>query len=162
MRKKIVAICLAGGFLFLLCTAIAGEYIPEVINFRGNSDGGGSEDIHPSAYTGKVVFQHTNHAHKYSEGCGTCHHDSDMEPIEAYDSDEIYTCIDCHYEEGLIRGPIAENTYSEEDLIVNRANVIHMLCINCHKEHNAQAHAVIAPEACRICHSKSPTDFIIK
>lgn len=162
MSKKTIAICLAGVFFFSLGTPIAGEDIPKVINFQGNPDGGGSEDIHPFAYTGQVVFQHTKHAQEYSEGCGSCHHDGDMEPIEAYDADETYTCIDCHDGEGLIRGPIAENTYSTDDLIANRANVIHIACINCHKEHNAQKNAVIAPEACRICHAKRPVDYSIK
>jgi hypothetical protein len=162
MRKQTIAICLAGLCLFFLSTVIAGEDIPKVIKFKGNPDGGGSEDIHPSAYTGQVVFQHAKHAEEYSEGCGSCHHNSDMEPIEKYDLDEVYTCIDCHSEEGYVRGPIAENANSEGDLNDHRANVIHMVCINCHKEHNAQAHTVIAPEACRKCHAKRPADYTLK
>lgn len=158
MRKKNISFFLLGAFLLCLGTAIAGKDIPEVINFQGDPDGGGSEEIHPSAYTGQVVFLHTKHAQEYSEGCGTCHHDGDMEPIEAYDPDESYTCIDCHDEEGLIRGPIAENDISEGDWIANRANVIHILCINCHKKHNDRKHAISAPEACRMCHSQSPPD----
>lgn len=161
MRTQIFPIYFVCGLLLFLGPAIAGDEIPEEIIFQGNPEGGGTENIHPSAYTGKVIFQHTKHAEEYSEGCGACHHNSDMEPIGDYYPDEIYTCIDCHSEEGLIRGPIAENS-NTEDLIYHRANVIHMVCINCHKERNQQAHKVAAPEACRKCHAKRPTDYTLK
>lgn len=88
-----------------------------------------------------------------------CHHDSDHEPIEAYDPNESYTCEDCHDGEGMIRGPIAENAASIDDLVEYRANVLHLRCISCHKEYNAEQHVVIAPEACRICHTKRAQDW---
>lgn len=162
MRRKVFITCMVVVFLFSLGPLIAEENIPDLINFTGDPEGGASEEIYPSSYTGEVVFQHTKHAKEYSEGCAACHHDSSMEPIEAYDSDETYTCIDCHDGEGYIRGPIAENTYDVGDLITYRANVIHHVCINCHKEHNAQKHSIIAPEACRMCHEKRAVDYTMK
>ena len=162
MITKIITICITGLCLLFIGIVIAGEGIPDVIQFEGSSDGGGTDDVHPSAYTGQVTFQHIKHAEEYTEGCGSCHHDSDMEPIEDFDTDVVYTCIDCHDSEGLIRGPLAENTHSEDELIEHRANVIHMVCINCHTEYNSQQHSVTAPEACRKCHEKRPVDYAVE
>ena len=100
--------------------------------------------------------------HAASEGCGDCHHDSNFEPIEDYDPDESYTCIDCHGEEGFIRGPIAENAASDEDLIAHRANVLHMRCVGCHRNNNAEKKSVLAPVSCRTCHKKRSQDWRIK
>jgi len=142
--------------------AYAQEDIPEIIEFAGSLDGGGSTDIHPSTYTGPVTFQHLEHYEGYADGCGDCHHDIEHEPIDDYDSDESYNCEDCHTEEGLIRGTIAENEASIDDLILYRANILHRRCIGCHKEYNSEQHVVIAPEACRICHKKQPQEWVVE
>lgn len=162
MRKQIIAICLASLFLLFIGSAIAGRNIPRSITFRGNPEGGGLENIYPSTYTGRVRFQHVKHAQEYTEGCGSCHHDSDMEPIEDYDPDETYSCISCHEGEGFLRGPISENSYSEEDLNGYRANAIHRACIDCHKDHNNRKHSLSAPEACRFCHAIRPRDYALE
>lgn len=143
-------------------TIQAQEEIPDVIEFDGVLGGGGSADIHPSTYTGPVTFQHLEHFESYADGCGDCHHDIEHEPIDDFDSDESYSCEDCHTEEGLIRGVVAENKASIDDLILHRANVLHMKCIGCHKEYNAEQHVVIAPEACRICHTKQSQEWVVK
>ena len=162
MTIRTILISLILLFFTLGSAMYAQEEIPEVIKFAGSSDGGGSADVHPSTYTGPVTFQHLLHFEEYAEGCGDCHHDSDYEPIEDYDPDESYNCEDCHDEDGLIRGAIAENEASMDDLIAHRANVLHMKCIGCHKEYNAEQHVVIAPEACRICHAKQPQKWVVE
>jgi hypothetical protein len=154
--KKTITICLACVFFLSLVTAYAEEEVPEIINFQGDPDGGGAEDIYSSAYTGEVVFQHTKHTKEYTEGCGDCHRDEEREPIKAYDPSEIFSCIECHDGEGSILYPIAESTDFENDFIENRADAIHILCINCHKKNNTEKHAGVAPEACRLCHKKRP------
>lgn len=162
MTVKTILISLVLSFL-IYCGAIAAQgEIPEIIEFKGSSDGGGSADIHPSTYTGSVTFLHLQHFEEYADSCGDCHHDNDHDPIEDYDPDESFSCEDCHVEEGLIRGSIAENEVSIDDLIEYRANVLHMRCIGCHKEYNAEQHVVIAPEACRICHAKQPQQWVVK
>ena len=162
MKIKILITCLAGAILLAVNIATAQNSIPDVITFDGTTDGGGTDDIHPSTYTGPVAFSHQKHLSDYAAGCGDCHHDSDHEPIVGYSPDKSFTCEDCHDEEGLIRGPIAENAASIDDLITHRANVLHMKCIGCHKKHNAKQHLVSAPEACRFCHTKRPQDWIIE
>ena len=162
MTVKTILISLVLSFLIYCGVMSAEAEIPDIIEFAGSSDGGGSADIHPSTYTGPVTFQHLQHFEEYADGCGDCHHDSDYEPIDDYDPDESYSCEDCHDEEGLIRGTIAENEASLDDLIEHRANVLHMRCIGCHKEYNSEQHVVIAPEACRICHTKQSQEWVVK
>jgi len=149
-----IAVCLASVFLHPLVTVLADDKIPEIINFQGDPDGGGLSEIYPSVYTGQVVFQHTKHAKEYTEGCGACHRDEEREPIIAYDPAEVFTCIECHDGEGSIIYPIADSINFEDDFIENRADAIHMLCVNCHKKHNAKKHSGVAPEPCRLCHEK--------
>ena len=162
MKTRTLITCLAAAILLVIGVAKAQSPIPDVINFDGNASGGGSEDIHPSTYTGPVTFPHQKHLSDYAAGCGDCHHDSDHEPIVGYSPDKSFNCEDCHDEKGLIRGSIAENAASTDDLITHRANVLHMKCIGCHKKVNAKQHEVRAPEACRICHTKRPQDWVIE
>lgn len=150
IRNKIV--CLTGIFFLVLGVAAAQEDFPDVIEFDGAIDGGGSKDIHPSTYTGPVTFPHKQHFKDYGVSCRDCHHDASRSLV----------CGNCHVKEGLIRGPIAENAVSDDDLIGHRANALHLLCIGCHKKHNAQEHRVLAPESCRICHSKRSQDWHIE
>jgi hypothetical protein len=98
----------------------------------------------------------------YGAVCGDCHHDSDFEPIESHDPDATYACIECHDEEGLIRGPIAENDASDSDLIAHRSNALHLQCIGCHKLYNELNRVVRVPESCKTCHAKHPQDWVIK
>jgi len=155
-------ICLACIFCLAMGAAIAQQTVPEIIDFDGAVTGGGSRDIYPSIYTGPVTFGHEKHVEEYGAACGDCHHDSDLEPIESYDPGETYTCGDCHDEEGLIRGPIAENAASGGDLIAHRANALHMQCIGCHKRNNDVKHLVRAPESCIVCHAKRPQDWAVE
>ena len=129
MKIRFLITCLAGIFISVAALAIAEEIIPSVFNFDGAVDGGGSEKIHPSIYTGPVVFQHRKHFEEYGMGCGACHHGDDGEPITGYADDKSFACGECHDEEGLIRGPIAENAASHDDLISRRVNVLHIRCI---------------------------------
>lgn len=149
-------------FILFFAGFVSAEEVPEVIEFEGSSSGGETEDVFPTTYSGPVTFNHLEHIEEFTDGCGECHHDDSHEPIESYDPDESYTCSDCHDEEGLIRGPIAENASTLDDLIDYRANVLHLRCIGCHKDYNAEQHVVVAPEACRICHIKGPQDWIIE
>ena len=163
MNTGILILCFVGIFLSAPGIAVAQESFPEVITFDGAVDGGGSTDIHPSIYTGPISFHHEKHLMDYgARKCGDCHHDSDGEPIVGYSSDQTFTCGDCHDQEALIRGPIAENAASDEDLIAHRANVLHMLCVGCHRNYNAEKKSVRAPVSCRICHTKRPQDWSIE
>lgn len=162
MTKRTLILCFAFLFLFAPVMASAQKNFPDVIVFDGAVDGGGSEDIHPSTYTGPVQFSHKKHFSSYEVGCIDCHHDKDAATITKSESSEALRCGNCHLKEGLIRGPIAENTISDEDLLGHRANALHLLCIGCHKKHNATVHVVRAPEACRICHTKRSQDWIVE
>jgi hypothetical protein len=162
MKIRFLIICLAGIFISVTALAIAEETIPTVFHFDGAVDGGASEKIHPSIYTGPFVFQHRKHFEEYGMGCGACHHDGDHEPITGYADDKPFACGDCHDEEGLTRGPIAENAASHDDLISRRVNVLHIRCIGCHKKINSERHAIRMPEACRMCHTKRPQDWTLE
>ncbi len=164
MKTRFLITCFAGIILLsAVNVALALETaIPDVIHFNGAVDGGGSADIHPTTYSGPVTFQHKKHFSEYGAGCGNCHHDSDHEPIVGYDDDKSFSCADCHDEEGFIRGPLAENAASPDDLIAHRANVIHMRCIGCHKKNNSERNVIRMPEACRMCHTKRDRDWILE
>jgi hypothetical protein len=161
MNTRILIIC-AGIIVLAIGAAVAEEPIPKVVNFDGAVDGGGSKDIYPSIYTGPIPFRHEKHFMDYGASCGDCHHDSDAEPIVGYSSSKSFTCGDCHVEEGLIRGPIAENAASDEDLIAHRANVLHMRCIGCHRNYNTEKKSVLAPVSCRTCHTERPQDWALE
>ena len=162
MYARTLLLCFASFFLLIPGMAVTQENYPDVIEFDGVADGGGSENIYPSTYTGPVTFPHQKHIKEYGASCGDCHHNGDHEPIVGYTPDESFVCVDCHDGEGLIRGAIAENAVSRDDLITYRANVLHLKCIGCHKKYNATIHVVQAPEACRICHTKRPQDWVVK
>lgn len=161
MKTKELILCFFVILLLSAGIAVAQETIPEVIQFDGAVDGGATEEVFPSIYTGPVTFQHKKHFKEYGSKCGDCHHDENMDPIVGYSPDKSFQCIDCHDEEGLIRGPIAENAATYDDLVSRRANVIHMRCIGCHKEQNTKNSVVQAPESCRICHAKRAQDWTI-
>ena len=162
MKTRTVIICFASSFLFVLGVAVAQANFPDVIEFDGAADGGGSQDIHPTTYSDPVKFQHKKHQVDYKLKCSDCHHDSDAVKIMGSGSTESLRCGNCHKKEGLVRGPIAENAISDDELIAHRANALHLLCRGCHKKHNATVHVVQAPEACRICHTKRPQDWILE
>ena len=162
MHTRIVLTCLAGILTLTIGTVVAQQSVPEVIEFDGAADRGASADIYPSRHTGPVEFAHAKHTEGYGAACEDCHHDDSLEPIESYDPDEVYTCIDCHYEEGLIRGPKAENAASGGDLIDHRANVLHRLCVGCHRRYNDDRHIIEAPEACIACHAKHSQGWVVK
>jgi hypothetical protein len=142
--------------------AVPEEPIPKVIHFDGAVDGGGSQGLYPSIYTGPVLFSHEKHYMDYGAKCGDCHHNSDGEPIVGFGSHITFTCEDCHDEEGLIRGPIAENNATDSDLIAHRSNVLHMQCIGCHKVRNNLKRVVRVPESCKTCHARHPQSWVIK
>ncbi len=133
MNTRTFVTCFAGIFLLAIGAAIAQQSIPEVIDFDGATDKGGSGDIFQSIYSGPVIFTHSKHVEDFGAVCGDCHHDSDAEPIESFHPDATYACGECHDEEGLIRGPIAENEALQSDRIAHRANALHLQCISCHK-----------------------------
>ena len=129
--------------------------IPEFIDFKGRIDINEALVDYPTRFQGPVRFSHKKHVNSYGAGCGNCHHDSDLDPIEAYDPSEIYSCDDCHYDTGLVRGPKTENTMPEYDQMMHRPNAIHAQCLGCHKKFNREKHLIVAPEACISCHKKT-------
>jgi hypothetical protein len=148
--------------LLIFSIAVAQENFPVVIKFDGAIDGGGTKDIHPSTYTGPVTFPHGKHVNEYGASCPDCHHHNDAMSLMGSGSTEGLRCANCHVKEGLIRGPIAENAATRDDLMAHRPNALHLLCRGCHKKRNAEKHLVRAPEACRICHTKRPQDWSLK
>ena len=153
MYARTLLICLVSFFLLFPGIVAAQENYPEIIEFEGVADGGGSEDIYPSTYTGPITFLHQKHIKEYATGCGDCHHDGDHEPIVAYTEDESFSCIDCHDSEGLIRGAIAENAATTDDFVMYRATVLHMKCIGCHKKYNTKY-----GYSCPYCSPFNPTN----
>jgi class III cytochrome C family protein len=162
MKRRTAIVYLVSVFFLVPGVTIAQQDFPDVIEFDGAADGGGSGDIYPSTYTGPVTFSHKKHNYEYGFKCTDCHHDSDAATLMKSGASEELRCGHCHKKEGYIRGAIAENALSNEDLLAHRANALHQLCRGCHKEHNATVHVVMAPEACRICHAKRPQDWVIK
>ena len=128
--------------------------IPDVIDFKGRADANEVLVDYPTRFEGPVRFTHKQHVDIYGAGCGDCHHDDGLDPIESYDPSESYSCEDCHYETGLVRGPAAENAMSKDEQLMHRPNAIHALCSGCHKKYNKQKHLIVAPEACISCHKK--------
>ena len=162
MNKRLLIICIPGLFLLAIGTAIALQNVPIVIDFDGATDDGGPGDIFRSIYSGPVKFTHSKHVQDYGAVCGDCHHDSNAEPINSYDPDATYACGECHDEEGLIRGPIAENDVPTELRIAHRANVIHMRCIGCHQMYNNLNRVGRVSESCKTCHTRNTQDWVIK
>ncbi len=158
MRKKLWVAYIAGLCFMAIGVAVAQQDIPEVIDFPGAADGTGTGGIFQSIYSGPVKFTHSKHVQDYGAACGDCHHDENVEPIEAYDPDAVYTCGECHPSEGLLIGPIAENSTSREDQLAYRANAIHMQCIGCHQMYNNLNQVVRVPESCKTCHARRPPD----
>jgi hypothetical protein len=161
MIKKLLITSILGVFLLAIGAAVAQQTIPDVIDFDGATDGGSSGDIFRSIYSGPVKFTHSKHVDEYGAVCGDCHHDSDAEPINSYDPDAMYACIECHDEEGLLHGPVAENEVSDSDRIAHRANAIHQQCIGCHRQYNELNDVVRVPESCRTCHARQQPDWVI-
>ena len=163
MPVKIVIIGLVGLVLLINNTPNAEEYeeVPTTITFDGVVEGSNMDGNYASVYSGSVVFNHQKHTDKAGIGCGQCHHDESFEPIDGFDPEQIYTCIDCHDEEGLIRGPNAENAISDDDLIAYRAHVLHMTCVGCHKQINNETKVIRAPESCITCHAQQPQNWVV-
>ena len=162
-KRTLILLCLTSMLLFVSGMVNAQKKnFPEVIIFDGAVDGGGSEDIHPTIYSGPVQFSHKKHYAFYEVGCIDCHHDKDAATITKSESSKELRCGNCHLKEGLIRGPIAENNATHDDLISRRVNVLHIRCIGCHKKSNSERHAIRMPEACRMCHTKRPQDWSLK
>ena len=162
MSKTLLILCIVGVLFPATGATVAQQTIPDVIDFDGATDRGGSGNIFRSVYRGPVKFTHLKHVEDYGAACGDCHHDSDAEPIASHDPDAIYACGECHDEEGLIRGPIAENEISDSDRIAHRANAIHKQCIGCHRLYNELNNVVRIPESCKTCHARLPQDWMIK
>ena len=162
MKLLTFIICIASITLFALDASADQGNFPDIIEFNGSPDGGGKKGIYPSTYTGPVEFQHRKHQVEYKLQCSDCHHSSDAAKIMREGSTESIKCENCHNKKGLVRGPIAENAISDEELITHRANALHLLCRGCHKKHNATEHVVKAPEACRTCHAKRSQDWVLE
>lgn len=158
MKTKTLFVYLSGLCWLAMGAAIAQEKIPEVIEFQGAAGDTGTGGVFQSIYSGPVKFTHIKHVQEYGAACGDCHHDENVEPIEAYDPDAVYTCGECHAREGLLIGPIAENKTSHEDQLAYRANAIHMQCIGCHQMYNNLNQVVRVPESCKTCHARRPPD----
>ena len=162
MKVLTLLLCLISIFFLVSGVTAANKDYPDVIEFAGAIDGGGSKDIHPSTSTGPVTFPHGKHVNDYGASCPDCHHFNDAMSVMGSGSTESLRCGNCHEKEGLIRGPTAENDASDSDLIAHRANVLHMLCIGCHQKHNNTMRVVRIPESCITCHAKHPQGWVIK
>ncbi len=162
MNTKIFITCIAGLFWLAIYAAAAQQTVPEVIDFDGATDGGGSRDTYRSIYSGPVKFTMSKHVQDYGAACGDCHHDRDGKSIESHDPDTIYACGKCHKKEVIIWGPTTENDASAKDRIAHRSNAIHMQCIGCHQMYNDLNRVVRVAESCKICHAKHPQDWVIK
>ena len=162
MNTKTFVLCLAIFFWLSIGATVAQQDVPTVIDFDGATDSRGLNDTFQSIYSGPVKFTHLKHVQDYGAVCGDCHHDSDAEPINSYDPDATYACGECHDEEGLVRGPIAESAASDSDLITHRPNALHIKCIGCHKWYNDLNRVVQVPEACIACHARHPQDWVVR
>ena len=161
MNKRLLITCIAGFFWLAISTTVAQQTVPDVIDFDGTTDEGGSGDIFQSSYSGPVKFTHSKHVKDYGAVCGDCHHDSDAEPIYSFDPDATYACGERHNVEGLLRGPTAENEVSADERLGHRANAIHEKCIGCHRMYNNINQVVRVPESCKTCHTGQPQDWVI-
>ena len=163
MKAHTLLLCLTSIFLFAPGMVNAQKKnLPDVIEFAGAVDGGGTDNVYPSIYTGPVQFSHKKHFSFPGVGCIDCHHDKNAATIARSESPEALRCRNCHLKEGLIRGPMAENGASHDDLVAHRANVLHMLCIGCHQKHNNKMRVVRVPESCITCHAKHPQGWVIR
>jgi len=141
----------------------AGGSPPEIISFDGSA-GRPMEapGVYPRIYSGAVEFTHEKHYSSEGRTCGTCHHDDSGEPREDLEAGmDIDHCIDCHGEDGLVYGRPADEM-ADGDLIEHRANVMHRLCVGCHERSSAEAKALVAPLACRGCHSQRERDYTLR
>ena len=87
MRIQVLIACLVGVVLLTVGVASAQEIIPEVIHFNGAANGGATDAVHPTTYSGPITFPHKKHFNEYGAKCGDCHHDEDTEPIVGYSPD---------------------------------------------------------------------------
>ena len=135
---------------------------PEIIHFEGTSGRPmESPGVYPRVYSGKIEFPHGRHFTEFGPTCVDCHHADSFEPDDDLETDvEITNCIECHDSVGLVYGRHVDEL-AEEDILVHRPNVIHKLCVGCHEEASAENHAIVAPIACRGCHSQRQADYTL-
>lgn len=153
---KMITVSMAFIWLFTMpnLSFCSDDGLPSLIEFEGSRESGESSVDFKSIYQGRVVFAHGNHVKEYKVECGQCHHDDSGDPLtDLTPGDETNACIDCHYEENLLRGSSLEGV-SREERLEHYPNAMHDMCISCHQVYNNQNHTMGAPEACRGCHAK--------
>jgi hypothetical protein len=118
-----------------------------------------------------VEFPHNKHTDQFpskqpelfSEGCGTCHHDEDGQPlVDLTAGDAVNPCIECHSEPGRIPGEIKkqmreENLSREERQVREReyhAEALHDKCRGCHRSVRKKDRSTSAPTTCLKCHTR--------
>lgn len=154
IRLLVIIIILAALLPLTSINLFAAEALRPLIIFDGSTETAKSFTDFPSVYRGSVTFTHEKHVKEYKIECGKCHHDGSGDPLTDIEpGEEIDRCIDCHDQDGLLRGK-ALDAASPEEILEHYPNAMHQLCISCHKEHNNQTHTLFAPEACRGCHKK--------
>ncbi len=99
-----------------------------------------------TASTGKVVFDHSNHAYGYGLDCSTCHH-------HPMDADEILSCGACHNlpEDGSSPQACLDCHDPEDfdlEMVPGRANAFHYQCAGCHEQNGAGP----MTNDCSLCH----------
>lgn len=100
-------------------------------------------------FSGPVHFGHKRHVTQYRLTCEKCHHT--LAPGET-EVDE--SCMDCHAEEGFIRGEQAAGL-DEEELMSHYLNALHKQCIDCHIEIKLNDTKATPPISCTRCHIRS-------
>ena len=161
MMRRLMSAAIPGIMLLAVTvSSLSSSGPPEVIRFPGSSEKPmETPGVYPRIYSGVVEFPHGRHVTDYGATCGDCHHADSFEPdVDLESGAEITNCVECHDSGGLVYGrPIDEA--AEEDLLMHRANVMHMRCIGCHEKTSARKKAIVAPIACRGCHAQRQADY---
>jgi hypothetical protein len=162
MRKRLFATLMAIAVSWLSVASMSAGQPPEVILFEGTTGRPfEAPGVYPRIYSGRVEFQHGKHFTDHGPTCGDCHHADSFDPGVGSESDvEVTRCVDCHDAPGLVYGRRVDET-DAGDLVVHRANVFHTLCVGCHEESAAKSRAIVAPIACRGCHSQRQADYTL-
>jgi len=152
------------GIVLIWLSVVAGDGIrpPEVIHFEGTTGRSfEAPGVYPRVYSGGVEFPHGTHFTDQGVGCSVCHHMDEFDPDIGLESEvEITHCIDCHDATGLVYGRQADEL-DESDLMMHRPNVMHTRCVGCHEDVSAANGAIVAPIACRGCHSQRQRDYTL-